>query len=121
MTIPSVKSLKIIAGDKAPQLRKLLEVKNAGKLHASMDDFPDTAKWLNSCYNPPSFHDLKMSMANELLGTYGVEHIPHGKNKRSPSFEYCNAGDTYASTLLFVNGSYRVGSWGDIVERGNYD
>jgi hypothetical protein len=121
MTIPSVKSLKIIAGDKAPQLRKLLEVKKTNNLHAIIDNFPATAKWLNSCYNPPSFHELKMSMADELLGTSGVEYISRGKNKRSPAIEYCNAGDPYTSTLMFVNGSYRVGTWGDIVERGNYD
>lgn len=72
-------------------------------------------------HNPPSFHELKMSMADELCETCGVEYIPHGHNDKSPAIEYCNAGDTYTTTLLFVNGRYRVGSWGDIVERGHYD
>lgn len=55
------------------------------------------------------------------LGTFGVEYIPQGHNRRSPEIEYLNAGDTYAATLLYVNGRFRVGCWGDIVERGNYD
>lgn len=56
-----------------------------------------------------------------FLGTHGVEYIPHGHNAKSPSIEYCNAGDAYKTTVMFVAGAYRVGSWGDIVERGNYD
>ena len=55
------------------------------------------------------------------LGTFGVEYIPEGHNMRSPAIEYLNAGDTYTDTLLYVNGRFRVGCWGDIVERGNYD
>ncbi len=54
-------------------------------------------------------------------GTFGVEHIGRGKNSRSPAIEYLNAGDTYATTVLFVRGQFRVGCWGDIVERGNYE
>ena len=54
-------------------------------------------------------------------GTFGVEHIPHGKNKKSPEITYLNTGETFGLTILFVNGQYRLGAWGDIVERGNYD
>ena len=54
-------------------------------------------------------------------GTFGVERIAKGHNQRSPAIEYLNAGDTYATTLLYVRGRFRVGCWGDIVERGNYD
>jgi hypothetical protein len=55
------------------------------------------------------------------LGTFGVEYIPEGHNKRSPAIDYLNAGDTYETTLLYVRGRFSVGCWGDIVERGNYD
>jgi hypothetical protein len=54
------------------------------------------------------------------LGTFGVEYINKGSNRRSPAIDYLNTGDTYAVTLLYVNGRFRVGCWGDIVERGNY-
>jgi hypothetical protein len=61
-----------------------------------------------------------MSMLNDALQTYGVEYIARGSNAKSPAIEYCNAGDTYTPTLMFVRGNYVVGCWGDIVERGNY-
>jgi hypothetical protein len=54
--------------------------------------------------------------------TFGVEYVPAGHNARSPGFEYLNTGDTYAPTIIRLDtGRYIVSSWGDIVERGNYD
>jgi hypothetical protein len=61
-----------------------------------------------------------MERIDRVLGTFGVEHIPAGRGRRSPAVLYCNAGDTYATTVLKVNGRFRVGCWGDIVERGDY-
>lgn len=55
------------------------------------------------------------------LGTFGVEYIPAGSNKRSPAITYLNTGDCYDLTLMYVNGRFRLGCWGDIVERGNYN
>lgn len=63
----------------------------------------------------------RMERIDEILGTFGVEYIPAGRNAKSPAFHYCNAGDTYATTILEVNGRFRIGCWGDIVERGNYE
>lgn len=62
----------------------------------------------------------RMERIDKILGTHGVEYIPRGSNTKSPAIVYCNAGDTYATTILMVNGRFRVGCWGDIVERGNY-
>ena len=56
-----------------------------------------------------------------IIGGFGVEHIPAGRNSKSPSITYVNMGDTYKTTLLWVNGKFRIGDWGSIVERGNYD
>lgn len=64
---------------------------------------------------------VAMDIIDARLDTHGVEHIPQGHNRKSPAITYCNTGDTYGTTVLYVNGRYRVGSWGDIVERGNYD
>jgi hypothetical protein len=55
------------------------------------------------------------------LGTFGVEHIYRGSNKRSPSIDYLNTGDSYELTIMYVRGRFRIGCWGDIVERGNYN
>lgn len=63
----------------------------------------------------------RLGAVNELLGFYGVEHISHGRNSKSPAIDYCNIGDPYNTTILLVNGQFRIGCWGDIVERGNYE
>src|SRR5262245_24091321 len=63
----------------------------------------------------------RMDRIDVVLGTHGVEYVPAGHNAKSPAFYYCNAGDTYATTIIKVRGRFRVGCWGVIVERGNYD
>ena len=55
------------------------------------------------------------------LGTFGVETIDKGHNRRSPAITYLNAGDSYRLTILVINGRFRVGCPGDIVELGDYD
>jgi len=122
MKLPSIKTLATIT-DKPKELRKLLEIKTRDKLDALLEtgQFPHTSTWLSQCYNRPSVHETKMAMADEILNTFGVEYISRGKNAKSPAIEYCNSGDTYNATLMFVNGNYVVGCWGDIVERGNYE
>lgn len=56
-----------------------------------------------------------------IMNGHGVERIEKGKNSKSPSIRYVNMGDTYDTTIMYVNGCYRVGDWGSIVERGNYE
>src|SRR3954467_973605 len=63
----------------------------------------------------------RMQRIDRVLGTHGVETVARGHNGRSPAFAYCNAGDTYAVTIIKVNGRFRIGTYGDIVERGHYD
>lgn len=62
-----------------------------------------------------------MDAINRIMNSNGVEYIPPGNNSRSPGIMYINEGHTYTTTVLFVNGRFRLGCWGDIVERGNYD
>ena len=61
-----------------------------------------------------------MQRIDEVLNGNGVECIPQGSNKRSPSITYVNMGDTYDTTVMYVRGRFLIGAWGDIVERGNY-
>jgi hypothetical protein len=64
-----------------------------------------------------------LSIANRILNGFGIETIglPDGcfNNCQEPEvrIQYVNMGDTYNTTLLKVNGQYRVGDWGSIVER----
>lgn len=74
-----------------------------------------------SYYHDGRHRYSRLRAIDKVLKTYGVEHIEHGHNTKSPAIDYCNTGDTYDTTVLKVNGRFRVGSWGDIVERGNYD
>ena len=55
------------------------------------------------------------------LGTFGVESIHQGSNQRSPAIDYLNTGDSYELTIMYIRGRFRIGCWGDIVERGNYN
>ncbi len=57
-----------------------------------------------------------------LIGTFGVECLGSTENAgRAPDYEYCNAGDSYAATLIYTrrNGadSLMIGSWADIAEK----
>lgn len=53
---------------------------------------------------------------DRILRTCGVEFL--GFDKRSGrSVYYCNAGDTYATTVIFHGPRMTVGCWGDLVER----
>ncbi len=130
MSLPSIKTLKqITAWPK--EARAVLEArgKDTRALLESDKPFPKstfgnfahTRAWVNSCYNPAPLHDVRMAMLDELCETFGVEYIPEGRSAKSPAIEYLNAGDTYVATLLYVAGNYRVGCWGDIVERGDYE
>jgi len=58
-----------------------------------------------------------------LLGTSGLEYVQRGKGAKSEPFYYCNTGESYARTVLYfpMEERFRVGSWGDVVERGNYN
>ena len=66
------------------------------------------------------------AMRNALIGIdrilrgCGVEWIEPGNNANSPGIDYVNMGDTYATTVMVIRGRFRVGCWGDVVERGNY-
>ena len=57
---------------------------------------------------------------NAIIGTHGVEALgPDVGGPNPPPFEYCNAGDPYATTLIYTRATdtLRIGCWGDIAER----
>lgn len=75
--------------------------------------------------------DTMEAISATLPGGHNAEYIPPGRGRASPSIEYANRGDTYAPTILYLDGvtadgratgrgRWAVGAWGDIVERGNY-
>ncbi len=62
-----------------------------------------------------------MAAIDKIMNGCGVEDIPQGHNDKSPAIMYVNMGDSYDTTVLFVRGEFKIGSWADIVERGKYD
>lgn len=65
--------------------------------------------------------ETRLQSIDAILGNCGVEYIPTGHNVQSPAIYYSNTGDSYGITVLKINEVFKIGSWGDIVERGNYD
>ena len=121
MNHPSIKTLmriKDVTRGDAVKIRAILKCNSVD----AVTEISDSAlKYVRQCYHRPPLQLAKLTAIDAILQTFGVESIPHGHGMRSPSIDYCNAGDTYDLTLLWVRGRYRVASWGDIVERGNYD
>lgn len=127
MRYPSVKSLmqiKDVTQDDAIAIREIM--KGYASIPCTcghMNDIGSVDAYYNVCsyYSDGRHRYSKMAAIDKILNTCGVEHIDSGRNSKSPAITYCNAGDTYDLTVLKVNGRYRVGTWGDIVERGNYE
>lgn len=113
---PSIKTLERAFPGHGKTARLLLTSEKAVREHPAA-----IARELE-CYNPPTLGDLRMTALNAELEMFGVEYVQGNGTHRSPSFEYLNSGDTYDTTIVrFLNPvRYRVTSWGDIVERGNY-
>ena len=110
MNLPSIKTLRAIAHDRAPELRELLEQKRKTRDYQSVRD------WIRQCYHEPRYYDRMLCAANEICGTCGVEGF---RARNGYYWEYLNTGDTYTPTLLLnrTTGRFAVTSWGDIVER----
>jgi methylthioribose-1-phosphate isomerase len=119
--LTSIKSLeKYLDLDRptATKLRKLLD----GRLDP--ENFKSVKNWREQAAHwPPKRHEMVMRAANELLGTHGVEVIRSENHPYDPYYgdivlEYCNTGDSYASTLCYsiINKQYFISSHGDYVE-----
>ena len=55
---------------------------------------------------------------DKILDTHGVEALLPLNYYKSAPYEYLNAGDAYATTLIYTRATntLRIGCWGDIVE-----
>ncbi|MBK6906321.1 MAG: hypothetical protein IPH08_04130 [Rhodocyclaceae bacterium] len=102
MNLPSVKTLRRVFGDDAPDARRQLE------------------RWRDGS-RPPAV-DTLFARLDSMANTHGVECIwtdgRQDDSRYGPRYLYLNTGDTYADTLLVDRDTGRVwvGSWGDLVE-----
>jgi len=70
--------------------------------------------YLNSPSEDDSFGITRyLEKINILLNTYGVESC----YPDIPSLYYCNAGNSYNTTILHYKGKLYIGDWGSIVEK----
>jgi hypothetical protein len=94
-----------------------------GLIRRTIDPFsvPAVDAWRRQCYHEPRADrpETIMRAIDVVLETCGTEAIWGSSSCTQPVAEYCNAGDTYAATILYdyVAGKYRITSWGDWVER----
>ena len=124
MNLPSTKTIKArierpyrLPDGTAEAIRAILECKT---IEAVCEINGAASRMFGACYYRPALQTVKLEAINDLMDAHGVEFIPAGGNKRSPSIEYINVGETYRDTVLWTRGRYIVGCWGDIVERGSY-
>lgn len=54
---------------------------------------------------------------DRLAQTCGVEYLGWHKRRKEHVY-WCNAGDTYATTIMFIGDSLVIGCMGDLIERG---
>ena len=92
----------------AASVKSLMEIKDVTE---------DDAKKIRHLWHTDRYRGRARPAVDKILGTYGVEHLGYSKRAMHEVY-YCNAGDSYATTVLFVGPHLRVGCWGDLVERG---
>jgi hypothetical protein len=107
MRLPSVKTLESIFGLRAKEARTILEMNRAQLVETEAG-----SKRVRECLNPPDTVDLRMHVLNRLGHFHGVESVKVDRHYA----DYLNAGDSYAPTLIYWNGRYRVQSYGDFIE-----
>ena len=111
MNTPSIKTIMQTGTDR-PTARKIKAVFTMNR--AALYVYETARTRTRGCYNPPGITDLRLTVINGLLETFGVEGI---ETDHFGWLEYCNAGNTYTTTICHFDGHFVVSSWGDLIER----
>lgn len=101
-------------------MTRLLKARTAASIKSLMeikDVTEEDAKSIRALWHTDRFRASARTAIDEILGTHGVEYLGFTKRTTHEVY-YCNAGDTYATTILFIGPHLRVGCWGDLMERG---
>lgn len=106
----------------AASIESLCQIKDVTEEQAKAIRFiwkaPDRATIEKAGYNYLSapIHQYRRELIDGILKTCGVEYLGYHK-RAGQHVDYCNAGDTYATTVIFIGPRLIVGCWGDLVER----
>ena len=108
MRKPSVKTLALVFGHDAKEARAIFDMP-----WAALKEHHAAQTRIKECYHHPKRYDVRMHVLDSLGHTCGLE----GMESTSGEFaDYLNTGDSYAPTVIFWRGQYRVQSVGDFVE-----
>lgn len=76
---------------------------------------------IQQCFSRPTIRRLRLEVLNAILEGHGVDDVAEGGNRRSPAFDYIIMGDAYDTTILRLPSGYWISTFGDQVEKGNYE
>lgn len=100
--------IKDVAEEDAEKIRLLWVARD----HTSVElVYPESKLVLGN----PLISTLRRECVDRILRTSGVEFLGNSVGRGVPVY-YCNAGDTYATTVLFWGYHMRVGCIGDLIE-----
>lgn len=113
MNLPSRKTLSQVFKN-PKEARRILEMTKG-----ELQDYPGIESLFNDHYHVPKTYQIRLEALNFLGGFFGVECIDSINQANGYSAdeyaEYLNAGDTYALTIIYWRGRYRVQSIGDFI------
>lgn len=103
--------IKDVTEEDARLIRAIWKARGADAVAAT-----DPKRWAAAQAAGGNLRDNKRHMVDSVLNTCGVEFL--GIHKRTDQrIYYCNAGDTYATTVIFDGGRLVVGCWGDYADK----
>lgn len=105
---PSIASIESIFSGKGKEAKAIFRMRRS-----ELEILPAGDARIRECYHAPSTPDVRLHCLNAALETFGIEAF---KTINGTLVEYLNTGDTYAPTIVRMNGHYRIASWGDIAE-----
>lgn len=107
MRKPSVKTLSQCFDD-PKRARRIFEMSQR-----ELEQLPDVQTLISGCFHRPLNFVVRLHALNTAGGFHGAETLESAAGEYA---EYLNAGDTYAPTVIYWGGRYRIQSVGDFVE-----
>jgi hypothetical protein len=108
-SVERLMQIKDVTEEDAALIRAIWKARTRDQVYAL---YPKAEQW-----NAESLDRTKQESINAAIRAMGVEYL--GRWKRTgETIEYCNAADTYATTIVFVGDKLRVGCMGYYVEKG---
>lgn len=92
---------------RAASVKRLLEIKDVTE---------EDAQEIRNVWKTCQVRGTARNQIDIILRTHGVEYLGYD-TRSSRHIYYCNAGDSYATTIIFTGGTMSVGCWADIAER----